>query len=733
MEDGAESWRESSASASEVYSDSASEFSDDGSSMIKPQLVHSDSEQSSNSDQEELQGPSTTGRRTTRYTGTRKGRGDGAKSPETLITDYPIKPDITIQCEQCRNFMDIRDFNEHRAFHKALKMYGYQGVTEPNSLEELIERRKRLLKRLTSEATPEKPIPQDKLRKINDAYELLKSDLEGTYEVFRQVREDIQVDIEGIALNCSAQCARAVGICADANPRWRTSMEDFGVFQNHFGEDPNKTFFALYDGHHGPFAAEVASDELHRYLIEEVAKFDSDVVYDRPEDLQHPEDYLNLKDKDETAVTYRSVNQDGETARSTKAGEATVPGDPYTEDIATAFRRAHQQTDWVLTRGRDEQSRVRWSGCSTLTCLVQNANMEDVSDDETDEAKTARTNPSSVEKDLPQEKGVLFVANAGNTHAVLCRDGKTYRITMDHTTSNPHERSRVVRTGGTITGSKKHGRIFGTMATTRGLGNHGDVNIKKCVLNEPFTTCVSIDQYAQFLILASNGVWEVLSDKEAVSLLLQMVPGQEIPPPSDQPPISIHGGSRWNGQSSFAGSNKPMIGDNHALNRGGGKTDRSQRGGARAQTALSVKLHTPRDVDKTAEKGNEGKKDDKKDEKERAKLEEKLDIVSKSLEQGQNQEKFDDEEVEVGSVISENIKILEADFGDQKSEVESQKPIQNYPAIYTQSELTCMPTKREMYCNLAKLMAERLVQSALLAGSKDNITVMVVLLPGCKI
>ncbi len=62
----------------------------------------------------------------------------------------------------------------------------------------------------------------------------------------------------------------------------------------------------------------------------------------------------------------------------------------------------------------------------------------------------------------------------------------------------------------------------GVLATTRGLGNHGDLSLKKCVISTPHTSFVTVDQYCQLLILASNGVWEVFSDHEAAALLLQV-------------------------------------------------------------------------------------------------------------------------------------------------------------------------------------------------------------------
>ena len=40
-------------------------------------------------------------------------------------------------------------------------------------------------------------------------------------------------------------------------------------------------------------------------------------------------------------------------------------------------------------------------------------------------------------------------------------------------------------------------------------------------------------------------------------------------------------------------------------------------------------------------------------------------------------------------------------------------------------------TKEEIQRDYARALSERLTQAALLAGAKDNITVMVILLPGC--
>ena len=64
--------------------------------------------------------------------------------------------------------------------------------------------------------------------------------------------------------------------------------------------------------------------------------------------------------------------------------------------------------------------------------------------------------------------------------------------------------------------------VNGVLATTRGLGNHGDELLKRYVSNKPYTTSISLDESDQFLVIASRGLWQVLSENEVALLLLQV-------------------------------------------------------------------------------------------------------------------------------------------------------------------------------------------------------------------
>ncbi|CAE7657497.1 PTC1, partial [Symbiodinium microadriaticum] len=92
------------------------------------------------------------------------------------------------------------------------------------------------------------------------------------------------------------------------------------------------------------------------------------------------------------------------------------------------------------------------------------------------------------------------------------------RLSVDHTADDPSEQERVKESGGFIT----RGRVLGILAVTRSFGDHG---MKDFVTATPHLSEVDLsDSSSQpypFLILACDGVWDVMSDQEAVDLLME--------------------------------------------------------------------------------------------------------------------------------------------------------------------------------------------------------------------
>ncbi|XP_042499458.1 probable protein phosphatase 2C 44 isoform X2 [Macadamia integrifolia] len=109
----------------------------------------------------------------------------------------------------------------------------------------------------------------------------------------------------------------------------------------------------------------------------------------------------------------------------------------------------------------------------------------------------------------------LWVANIGDSRAVLCERGCAHQLTVDH---EPHsERRRIEKQGGFVTTLPGDvPRVNGQLAVARAFG---DQSLKAHLSSEPDVKHVNIDSTIQFVILASDGLWKVMKNQEAVDLV----------------------------------------------------------------------------------------------------------------------------------------------------------------------------------------------------------------------
>ncbi|ESQ36188.1 hypothetical protein EUTSA_v10008595mg [Eutrema salsugineum] len=111
--------------------------------------------------------------------------------------------------------------------------------------------------------------------------------------------------------------------------------------------------------------------------------------------------------------------------------------------------------------------------------------------------------------------GNLVVANAGDCRAVLSVGGFAEALTSDHRPSRDDERNRIENSGGYVDTFHSVWRIQGSLAVSRGIG---DAHLKQWVISEPETKVRRINPHHEFLILASDGLWDKVSNQEAVDI-----------------------------------------------------------------------------------------------------------------------------------------------------------------------------------------------------------------------
>jgi serine/threonine protein phosphatase PrpC len=163
---------------------------------------------------------------------------------------------------------------------------------------------------------------------------------------------------------------------------------------------------------------------------------------------------------------------------------------------------------------------------------------------------------------LITNKGTLYIANVGDSRAVLCDNNKHKRLSFDHKPNEDIEHSRLnaiasrlnqdpstliteitdQRTGqatlfdynllenvNPLTGvenvrqiSIPNYKLLGEISICRAIG---DFKFEPYITCEPFISCHSLIGTEQFLILGCDGFWDVINDQAATNLILYHLAG----------------------------------------------------------------------------------------------------------------------------------------------------------------------------------------------------------------
>ncbi|KAF5479377.1 hypothetical protein F2P56_000208 [Juglans regia] len=112
--------------------------------------------------------------------------------------------------------------------------------------------------------------------------------------------------------------------------------------------------------------------------------------------------------------------------------------------------------------------------------------------------------------------GELHVASAGDCRVVLSREGLATVLTNDHRPSREDERLRIQNSGGFVHCRNGVWRVQGSLAVSRAIG---DLHLKDWVISEPDIKSLRITSDYDFLIMASDGLWDKVNDQEAVDVV----------------------------------------------------------------------------------------------------------------------------------------------------------------------------------------------------------------------
>ncbi|KAL4433781.1 hypothetical protein ABPG75_000222 [Micractinium tetrahymenae] len=127
--------------------------------------------------------------------------------------------------------------------------------------------------------------------------------------------------------------------------------------------------------------------------------------------------------------------------------------------------------------------------------------------------------------------GELFVANAGDSRCVLSRAGRAVAMTQDHKPMDSEEYARIMKAGGFVA----DGRVNGSLNLSRALGDLEYKQTKELGPEEQMVTAMpeirreTLQPGDEFLVLACDGIWDVLTNQEAVDFVRERLAAGKPP------------------------------------------------------------------------------------------------------------------------------------------------------------------------------------------------------------
>ena len=128
---------------------------------------------------------------------------------------------------------------------------------------------------------------------------------------------------------------------------------------------------------------------------------------------------------------------------------------------------------------------------------------------------------------------ILVTANIGDSRAVLSRNASAINLTRDHKPNDPIEQQRIEELGGSI---YWHGhvdnddrpipgtgvyRVNGNLALSRAIGDRSE---RPAVTADPEISMLSLQpEMDEFIILATDGLWDVMSSADAVKFVHKLL------------------------------------------------------------------------------------------------------------------------------------------------------------------------------------------------------------------
>ncbi|XP_026470944.1 LOW QUALITY PROTEIN: probable protein phosphatase CG10417 [Ctenocephalides felis] len=333
---------------------------------------------------------------------------------------------------------------------------------------------------------------------------------------------------------------------------WRITQEDAHNLILNFDKDTS--LFAVYDGHGGAEVAKYCAEKLPDSIKETQAYKNGDIAQGLKDAflsfdatiaekkvIEILKNYTNFDNDINKQVSLNGTEDDGYLDDTSESCEDKVS---ISKNCTTELKPEVENNEKL----QEKENKTDDKSTDNATELNASSNESEEDDDEDCEEYLDESS-DSCEDDIPDPKDTefmanmkeepgsdsgttavvaiihekeLYVANAGDSRCVLCRNGKAVDMSIDHKPEDESEQSRITKAGGRVT---LDGRVNGGLNLSRAIGDHAYKQNKNLPAAEQMITAlpdvqhITLTNEDEFIILACDGIWNYLNSQETVDFV----------------------------------------------------------------------------------------------------------------------------------------------------------------------------------------------------------------------
>lgn len=273
----------------------------------------------------------------------------------------------------------------------------------------------------------------------------------------------------------------------------RPTQEDTICIDTAFRGNPERVVLGVFDGHGGEKSSELISKKIISTLIKYL-------------DLCETKTQAELNEFNMTELLFPTVpnrscinNQKREHMHNAEVANVTVSTKEGKNNRKS--NRSHSVSQKPQAKFRLTEGEYSWVLNSVFEGLHQKITEKKYTDG-------AATLLMVVEHDNRR----LIVANSGDVRAVIARGDLAIPITTDHKPEDPQEKLRIYHLGGFVSETS---RVDGILSLSRAIG---DNYLQPHVTFRPDVYIVDIKPSDRFVIIACDGLWDVMTNEQAVAI-----------------------------------------------------------------------------------------------------------------------------------------------------------------------------------------------------------------------